>query len=630
MIKVIEHQVVGDFELPYRTEDVRFSPSGQRLAVVATDGCVIFYAVDITVRPIALKPEVEVRSASLLVPHGIEFLTETLFVVANRNSNLAFFHMPPPEQWHASCNIEAVLEVGSPLFGGTGVTRNLRDRALFCGPGSVRLFDGVLYVCCNYKNTVSTFGVTLEGGQIKVASGSVIAQQGLEVVDGIGLSEDGQFMALSDHDHQRVAVYRRTEYHSKLNPTYELVCSLRDCDMHFAHGLRFGRDSQVLYVADAGGRYIHVFKTDDQWQTDLSSSTFKTLGVDEEAFIKSQEVAAEAHRLLEGGAKGLDIGPDYHTIALTCRNQILRFIEIEDEAKPAFSANQALSAVDQPASIALSCLIDDTPAIWRSIVPWLASATLLAGIKPNDLYLHHVCELPAELLQLCRKLGVQTRAVEPFHAANPHTNKIMQGATQFVAAKTVVLTDVDVVFTGAVPFDQIQGLIAGKTVDQPNPPLHILQKVFDAAGITILGICTNQYVANGACVNFDTLIGNFNGGMYVLPANILERLTERWRYWAYWLIDRIVLLEKWGKHADQVGFCLAISEMKVPLRILDNRWNYPVHLPQPGMQTVPWVLHHHAQLDESGLLLPVANPIAQCQVHSINTAICRFRRMHGL
>ena len=632
MINVIAHHVSNDFDVPYRTEDVKFSPSGRRLAVAATDGCIILYAVDAAVRPVQLRAEVELRSAALLVPHGVDFLSEDVLVVANRNGKLAFFRVPPPDRWHGPCELVPLLEVQSRLFGTTGTMRKLRDRDLYCGPGSVRLLNGILYVSCNYQNTVSTFACQLDGDVVKVQEGGVVAHEGLEVVDGIALSDDGRLMALSDHDHHRVAVYRRIDPPPGAGPAFELACSLTDVDMHYAHGLRFDRDATRLYIADAGGQFIHIFTSANGWKDDVTASAIKTRGVNEDIFAKSQAVVPPQFRMLEGGTKGLDIAPDGKVIVVTCRNQVLRFLDIDGTAAPGSTGPAASLAPGGRADlgIALSCLVDDTPGIWNSIVPWLATALGLARIMPSNLHIHHVCALRPEIAQLCGRLGVRTHAVNSFDPRNLYANKIMQGSTQYGQVKSVVLTDVDIVFTDTPPFSQLHGVVAGKAVDMPNPPLEVLQEVFAAANIPFVGICTSLYVEDGKAVAFETLLGNFNGGMYVIPFNVIAPLAGRWAHWTRWLIDRGSLLGQWEKHADQVGFCLAVNELRLPMRLLDHRWNYPAHIGQSAPHAPPWILHHHARIDQDGALLPIDGPGLQECVETVNGAIRAFRKLQRL
>jgi hypothetical protein len=638
MINLIPHTESRSFDLNYRSEDVKFSPSGRRLAVVATDGCLLLYSVDLEARPIQVKAEAEFRSPSLIITHGVEFLSEDVLVVANRNANLVFFKIPPQSEWQEVTVIESIHEVLSPLFGRSGVTRKLRERDLFCGPGSVRLLDGILFVTCNYMNTVSTFSVTLNEKGLSVQEGVVVAHEGLSVVDGVAISKDGSLMALSDHDHHRVAIYRRSGYNKnatveeKLQLRFEPACSLLDIDMHFPHGLRFDDEGQVVYAVDAGGRYIQVFATEDNWQTDIHGSTVKTFGIDLDAFNKSQQAVPEEHRLLEGGGKGLDIDPSGRILVVTCRNQSLRFFGIESKntslqlAKP---THDTLTMTEQ-CDIAISCLIDDLPSIWNSIVPWLSTAIDLAKIPPNQIHIHHVCELKPEFEKLFKTLGVNTHAVARFDDRNVYTNKIIQGETRFGNVRDVVLTDVDIVFTGRPPFEDLQGFVAGKLVDMENPPLHVLEKIFKHAGVGISCISSNEFSANDFHKIFETVVGNFNGGFYVIPNRDFLQLSQRWGVWARYLLEHFGLIVNWDKHVDQIAFCLAVNELKLPMRILNNIWNFPTHISLPPVKAEPWIFHHHADFDEALLLKPMTDPKVQIAVERVNTVIKMFKKQYGL
>ncbi len=256
---------------------------------------------------------------------------------------------------------------------------------------------------------------------------------------------------------------------------------------------------------------------------------------------------------------------------------------------------------------AWSCVVDDKPAIWSSIKPWLVTAVELARIPPACIHVHHVCRLSDDVAALCRSLGVNTHPVEPFDVRYPHANKTRQCMSDFAGASRVVLTDVDVVFAMPPPLDDIQGEVAGKLVDQPNPPWHILGQVFKAAGLPVPQPCTNSYMAHGqGRVTFETIPGNFNGGLYVIRRAWLHRLGMAWDGWARWLIERIGLLDRWALHVDQVSFCLAVNELGINMSRLDDRWNYPLHLGGNPDVTDPFILHHHADFDVTGRLRTVA------------------------
>lgn len=64
--------------------------------------------------------------------------------------------------------------------------------------------------------------------------------------------------------------------------------------------------------------------------------------------------------------------------------------------------------------ICLSCVLDDAPRIWSSFLPWLATAIELARIPPSRILVHHACPLREDIAELCTRMGLVTRAVEPF------------------------------------------------------------------------------------------------------------------------------------------------------------------------------------------------------------------------
>jgi hypothetical protein len=280
-------------------------------------------------------------------------------------------------------------------------------------------------------------------------------------------------------------------------------------------------------------------------------------------------------------------------------------------------------------NVAWSCVVDDTPEIWASLIPWLATATELAGIEPSQIHIHHVCTLRPAVAELCRKLNVNMHKIEPFDARYPHTNKIQQCTTAFNGAGRVVLTDVDVVFAGPPPFAEIRKPVAGKLVDLPNPPMRILRKVFSASGVPCPKICTNAYLdSDNARVEFETFRGNHNGGLLVIDRDHVERIGQAWAYWARWLIAHVDLLDRWARHADQVSFCLAVNQLRMAVDQLDDAWNFPLHVGTAAGGIAPFILHHHALLDDRLRLKPAAVPGAREAITRVNSVIESFQRRH--
>lgn len=314
-----------------RTEDVRFSPSGRVVAVVATNGVLLLFTVDASGRPIRVDRSMELRSTSLASPHGVDFLSEELIVVANRAGWLTFYRVPGVEAWRDRMNVDPVHEMDSPWFGRKGATRNLEGRNVLCGPGSVRVRGSALYVACNNMNTVTAHPYRLRPGAIEVGAGATVAQSGLEIPDGIALSHDGRWLAVSNHNDHDIEVIRLGDGTRS--------ATLRDPDLRYPHGLCFDPSGRTLYVADAGERDLHAFGSrNGAWDRSSPRSAFKLPAVEVDAFRKTKDsVGEERFRRLEGGIKGVDVDRTGHVVVTTCRHQTLRFFERTSAVAPALA-----------------------------------------------------------------------------------------------------------------------------------------------------------------------------------------------------------------------------------------------------------------------------------------------------
>lgn len=308
-----------------RSEDIAFSPSGRRLAVVATDGIVYLFSIVADARPVELSSCTLLRSPSLASPHGVDFLDEDILVVANRRAGVTFYRLPASLNSHERITLDPIHTMTSDWFGAAEETRTLRGRRIVTGPGSIRAHGGVLHIACNHHNTVTAHPCTHEGERIVTGEGDLLVRDGIEIPDGVAISRDGRWMAVSDHDHRRVLVFGRDDR--------ELRCELRDPQLLHPHGLCFDRSGSALFVADAGGRQVHVFSTTDAWSSDLEASGFRCKAVAAKAFRATRAATPARHRSLEGGIKGIDVDPSGVLVATTCRFQTVRFFEIEGAAE---------------------------------------------------------------------------------------------------------------------------------------------------------------------------------------------------------------------------------------------------------------------------------------------------------
>jgi hypothetical protein len=304
-----------------RTEDVRFSPSGRVLAAAATNGVVLLFAVDASTRPIRIGRFTELHSSGFASPHGVDVLGDDLIVVANRAGWLTFHRVPSADDWRDRMDVETLLEMDAACFGRKGATRNLNGRNVLCGPGSVRVRGSQLFVACNKENTVTAHRYRLRPGDVEIDAGEIVAQSGLEIPDGIALSSDGRWLAVSNHNDHGVEIVRLVDG--------KRSASLRDAGLRYPHGLCFDPAGRALYVADAGERALHSFVSETgAWDQSSARSTFTMPAVDMEAFRKTKDsIAEERFRKLEGGIKGVDVDRTGRLVVTTCRHQTLRFFE---------------------------------------------------------------------------------------------------------------------------------------------------------------------------------------------------------------------------------------------------------------------------------------------------------------
>ena len=82
-----------------RTEDVKFSPSNRRLAVVGhwTHRIAVFdVAIDPSRNPksVAITNVTEIASSDLKSPHGLDFIDDNTIIVANRGGEACIFELP--------------------------------------------------------------------------------------------------------------------------------------------------------------------------------------------------------------------------------------------------------------------------------------------------------------------------------------------------------------------------------------------------------------------------------------------------------------------------------------------------------------------------------------------------------
>ena len=294
-----------------RTEDLRFSPNGERLAFAcySTDRVAL---ADVQIDrssdgpEIALTRLVYLESERFREPHGIDFVDDETLVVGNRAGQVEVFRL------RDSGEIEAAGQAGdaSGLIDSPG---SIAVRALESGGHEV-------VACNNWANTVTRHPLVSHRSE---SSGEVIARRWLDLPDGVALSHNGRWLAVSNHAAHTVLVYEYPGAHQDNDP----VGVLRG--VTYPHGLRFANGDRHLLVADAGAPLVAAFTSSGDWKGARFPSAAMRV-VDDATFVRGRKNQAE------GGPKGLDVEGRSGVLAITLEEQSLAFFDLESVVDAGF------------------------------------------------------------------------------------------------------------------------------------------------------------------------------------------------------------------------------------------------------------------------------------------------------
>lgn len=269
----------------------------------------------------------------------------------------------------------------------------------------------------------------------------------------------------------------------------------------------------------------------------------------------------------------------------------------------------------------VSCVIDEGPRFHIEALRWYASLTKVVGLSATDLTVYVVGNSQSEALRYLRSRGVVVHEVLPFDRRHPPSNKTA-GALALSRETfdgVCVLTDSDVVLFDdprAVPIPA--DMVAMRPVDAERPPLKALKAIFRLAGVPEPPVVPVAWEPGG-----ETLDGNANGGLYLIPSGVLPHVAQAWSRWTKWLLDR-KLLPRRGNRAlctDQVAMALALASEGIGILHLDPSWNVPtIHR---GVRVeVAKMIHYHTRVGPEEEILPMGygSPNVDDLIRKANTA----------
>lgn len=300
-----------------RTEDLRFSPDGRRLALPSSDRNVIAIVdVDVDVmiggtRPmVTVRAVTELRAPGLDYPHGVDFLDDATIVVANRYADVTLFRLPPCD---GAAGRAELTPIDLP-----------RDRGfdLLNGPSALAITsgaDGDPEVLVGHRRADVLTSHVLRAdapGAFSVTTNDVLLHRWIAIIDGVAVSPDHAWIAVSNPWHQNVLLYERSSSLDESEPR----CILRGAS--YPHGVRFSADGRHLFVADAGSPYVHVHAQGDGGWSGVQHPAASLRVMDDDVFRHGRA------NCREGGPKGVDLDRRGQVLAVTSEHQPLAFFDV--------------------------------------------------------------------------------------------------------------------------------------------------------------------------------------------------------------------------------------------------------------------------------------------------------------
>lgn len=260
-------------------------------------------------------------------------------------------------------------------------------------------------------------------------------------------------------------------------------------------------------------------------------------------------------------------------------------------------------------SIAVSCVVDQPPKFHRQVMRFIASLDAVDPTRKMARVVHHVGALPRSLQTWLHSRDVQLREVAGYGTGDAvYCNKLQQFEHLLeLGVEQLIMCDADLVFLSSPECLPGSG-VSAHTVDKPNPRPDALRHLLDEAGFAgePLSACA-RFQPDGVTHRF-----NCNGGLYALDHENLRLLAPAWKRWAAYCLSRDDILGAQLKHADQLGFMLAMLETGLSLTPLPEHANFPTHFPANVYADVPAMissLHYHGNVLDDGRLGTVGHPI---------------------
>lgn len=301
-----------------RTEDIKFSPDGTKFIIVDfLESKLHLFSYQMNQKGSGRTVEITryclINSPQIKDPHGVSFLDNDKIVVSNRAGGVTIFKMPDLVDEVSEFELQPEKSISEKGLFTANVTTPSSVHTVPLADDTYRI-----YVCNNLRHTISTHVITVKD-DISIKNEGILIENSLRFPDGLSVSPDRQWVAISNHDYGQVVIFKNEPgLNKKTAPSVVMkgpVCP---------HGIRFSEDGGKLYVSDAATQYLFIYRSEDgKW--DKAEDSVQTVKVvDDEAFYLGKT------GFNEGGVKGIDLDESNGLFAMTHRMDVLCFYDLTE------------------------------------------------------------------------------------------------------------------------------------------------------------------------------------------------------------------------------------------------------------------------------------------------------------
>lgn len=278
----------------------------------------------------------------------------------------------------------------------------------------------------------------------------------------------------------------------------------------------------------------------------------------------------------------------------------------------------------------ISCVVDEAPLF--QVQAWLFLHALSKLVNPDDtrIILNHCAPLHDLLRDKAAQTGAQLHSVARYGTGPAaYCNKLQQLDNVIASgAQYAVMCDTDMGFLIDPCTLARAGRVRAKPVDLGNPPAGVIRKIFDLAGFAAAPLdVVPEFQEAGRTERTHRF--NCNGGLYILPVEMLRRLAPVWRKYAAFCLEQQALLGDAAIHCDQISFALAMEALELPFAPLEAAHNFPLHFAKEAYgqhrEIRPQILHYHRRMAPGGVIKSPGVPNVRARVELFNMLVADGR-----